>query len=133
MLGSVSGGLEEEAEPPALEATVADPRGAFTAAAAEAGEEEEECSPALKAATADPAGTFTAAAAEAGGSEEPELAAGDACANVGGTGGAEEEAAGEPGTAITGDTIGDGCEVGVEEEEPVVEMSWFSAGSTRSL
>ncbi len=90
--------------------------------------------PALKTATADPAGTFTAAAAEAGGSEEPELAAGDACANVGGTGRAKEEAAGEPGTAITGDTIGDGCEKEVEEEdEPVVVMSSFSAGSTRSL
>jgi hypothetical protein len=37
-------------------------------------------------------GTFTAAAAEAGDSEEPEGAAGNACANVGGTGGAEEEA-----------------------------------------
>ncbi len=39
-----------------------------------------------------PNGHFTAAAAEAGDGEEPEGAAGDACANIGGTGGAEEEA-----------------------------------------
>ncbi len=77
---------------------------------------------------------FTAATAEAGGSEEPELVAGDACANVGGAGWAEVEATGKPGTVITGDTIGDSCEGGVEEEdEPVVVMSWFSVGSTRSL
>jgi hypothetical protein len=132
ILGSVSAELEEEAEPPSLKAAAADLRGAFTAAAAEAGEEDKECSPALKAATADPAGTFTAAAAEAGNCEEPEVAAGNACANVGGIGGAEE-LVGKPRTAITGDTNGNGCEVGVEEEEPVVEMSWFFAGSTRSL
>jgi hypothetical protein len=130
----VSAGLEEEGDPPALKAAAADPRGAFTAAAAEAGGEDEECSPALKAAAADPTGAFTAAAAEAGGSAEAELVAGDACANVGGAGGANVEAVSEPGTAIIGDTIGDSCEGGVEEEdEPVVVMSWFSAGSTRSL
>jgi hypothetical protein len=136
ILGSVSAGLEEEGGPPVLKAASANPRGAFTAAAAEAGgsEEDEECSPALKAAAADPTGAFTAAAAKAGGSEEPELVAGDACANVGGAGGAEVEAAGEPGTAITRDTIGDSCEERVEEEDvPVVVMSWFSAGSTSSL
>ena len=71
ILGSVSAGLEEEGEPPALKVAAADPRGAFTAAATEAGEEDEECLPALKAAAADPEGMFTAAAAEAGGSEEP--------------------------------------------------------------
>ncbi len=42
MLGSVSAGLEEEEGPPALEAAAADPRGAFTAAAAEAGAEVKE-------------------------------------------------------------------------------------------
>ena len=41
MLGSVSAGLEEEEGPPALEAAAADPRGAFTAAAAKAGGDEE--------------------------------------------------------------------------------------------
>ncbi len=136
MLGSVSAGLEEEEGPPALKAAAADPRGAFTAASAEAGggEEDEECSPALKVAAADPTGTFTAAAAEAGGNEEPELVAADACANVGGTGGAAAETAGGPGTAITGDTMGDSCEGGVDvEAEPAVVISWFSAGSTRSL
>ncbi len=77
MLGSVSAGLEEEDGPPALEAAAADPRGAFTGAAAEAGggEEVEECPPALKAAAADPRGSFTAAAAEAGGEGETELVA----------------------------------------------------------
>ena len=111
MLGSVSAGLEEEEGPPALEAAAADPRGAFTAAAAEAGggEEDEECPPALKAAAADPRGAFTAAAAEAGGDEEPEPVAADVCANVEGTG-----AVGGPGTAITGDTMGDSCEGGVD-------------------
>ncbi len=136
MLGSVSAGLEEEEGPPALKAAAADPRGAFTAAAAETGggEEDEGCSPALKAAAADPTGAFTAAAAEAGGSEEPELVSADACANVGGAGGAEAETAGGPGTAITGDTMGDNCEGGVDvEAEPAVVISWFSAGSTRSL
>ncbi len=134
ILGFVLAGLEAEGDPPALKAAAADMRGAFTVAAADAGGEDEECSPALKVAAADPAGTFTAATAEAGGSEEPELAAGDACTNVGGAGGAKEGAAGEPGTAITEDTIGDSCEEVVEEEdEPVVVMSWFSAGSTRSL
>jgi hypothetical protein len=112
----VLAGLEEEGGPPALKAAAADPRGAFTAA--EVGEEDEECSPTCKAAAADPTGTFTAATAEAGGSEEPELVAGNAFANVGGAGGAKVEA----GTAITGDTIGDSCEEGVEEEdEPVVD------------
>jgi hypothetical protein len=135
MLGSVSAGLEEEEGPPALKAAAADPRGAFTAAAAEAGGgEEDEGPPALKAAAADPMGAFTAAAAEAGGNEEPELVAADACANVGGTGGATAETAGGPGTAITGDTMGDSCEGGVDvEAEPAVVISWFSAGSTRSL
>jgi hypothetical protein len=132
----MSAGLEEEEGPLALKAAAADPRGAFSAAAAEAGgdEEDEECSPALKAAAADPTGAFTAAVAKAGGSEEPELVAADACANVEGTGGAEGETDGIPGTAITGDTIGDSCEGGVDvEDEPVVVISWFSAGSTRSL
>ena len=131
MLGSVSAGFEEEEGPPALEAAAADPRGAFTAAAAEAGGggEDEECPPALKAAAADPRGAFTAAAAEAGGDEEPELVAADVCANVEGTG-----TGGGPGTAITGDTMGDSCEGGVDVEgEPAVVISWFSAGSTRSL
>ncbi len=133
MLGSVSAGLEEEEGPPALKAAAADPRGAFTAAAAEAGggEEDEECSPALKVAAADPTGAFTAAAAEAGGNEEPELVAAVACANVEGAGGAEAETASGPGTAIT---MGDSCEGGVDvEAEPAVVISWFSAGSTRSL
>ncbi len=136
MLGSVSAGLEEEEGPPALEAAAADPRGAFTAAAAEAGGggEDEECPPALKAAAADPRGAFTAAAAEAGGDEEPELVAADACANVEGTGMAAAGTAGGPGTAITGDTMGDSCEGGVDvEAEPAVVISWFSVGSTRSL
>jgi hypothetical protein len=118
MLGSVSAGLEEEEGPPELKAAAADPRGAFTAATTEAGggEEDEECSPALKAAAADPTG------------------AADACANVGGTGGAAAETAGGPGTAITGDTTSDSCEGGVDvEAEPAVVISWFSAGSTRSL
>ena len=136
MLGSVSAGLEEEEGPPALKSAAADPRGAFTAAAAEAGggREDEECPPALKAAAADPTGAFTAAAAEAGGNEEPKLVAADGCANVVGTGRAAAEAAGGPGTAITGDTMGDSCEGGVDvEAEPAVVISWFSAGSTRSL
>ena len=136
MLGSVSAGLEEEEGPPALKAAAADPTGAFTAAAAEAGggEEDEECLPALKAAAADPRGAFTAAAAEAGGDEEPELVAADACANVEGKGMAAAGTAGGPGTAITGDTMGDSCEGGVDVEgEPAVVISWFSAGSTRSL
>ena len=131
MLGSVSAGLEEEEGPPALEAAAADPRGAFTAAAAEAGGGggDEECPPALKAAAADPRGAFTAAAAEAGGEEEPEPVAADGCANVVGAG-----KVGSPGTAITGDTVGDCCEEGVDEEgEPEVVRSWFSAGSTKSL
>ncbi len=94
MLGSVSAGIEEEEGPPALKAAAADPRGAFTAAAAEAGggREDEECPPALKAAAADPTGAFTAAAAEAGGNEEPELVAADGCANVVGAGRAAGEA-----------------------------------------
>jgi hypothetical protein len=131
MLGSVSAGLEEEEGPPALEAAAADPRGAFTAAAAEAGGGggDEECPPALKAAAADPKGAFTAAAAEAGGEEEPEPVAADGCANVVGA-----SEVGSPGTAITGDTVGDSCEGGVDVEgEPEVVRSWFSAGSTRSL
>ncbi len=37
ILGSVSAGLEEEEEPPTHKAAAADPRGPFTAAAAEAG------------------------------------------------------------------------------------------------
>ncbi len=130
MLVSVSAGLEEEEGPPALEAAAADPRGAFTAAAAEAGggEGDEECPPALKAAAADPRGSFTAAAAEAGGDGEPELVAADGCANVGGA-----VMVGGPGTVITGDTMGDSCEGGVDVEgEPEVVISWFSAGSTRS-
>jgi hypothetical protein len=136
MLGSVSAGLEEEEGPPALKAAAADPWGAFTAAAAEAGGggEDEVCPPALKAAAADPTGAFTAAAAEAGGNEEPELVAADGCANVVGTDRAAAGAAGEPGAAITGDTMGDSCEGGVDVEvEPAVVISWFSAGSTRSL
>jgi hypothetical protein len=131
MLGSVSAGLEEEEGPPALEAAAADPRGAFTAAAAEAGGGggDEECPPALKAAAADPRGAFTAAAAEAGGEEEPEPVAADGCANVVGAG-----KVGSPGTAITGDTVGDSCVEGVDVEgEPEVVRSWFSAGSTKSL
>ena len=100
MLGSVSAGLEEDEGPPALEAAAADPRG-----------------------------SFTAAAAEAGGEEEPEPVAADGCANVVGAG-----KVGSPGTAITGDTVGDSCEEGVDVEgEPEVVISWFSAGSTRSL
>ena len=100
MLGFVSAGCEEEEGPPALEAAAADPRGAFTAAAA-----------------------------EAGGEEEPELVAADGCANVVGAG-----EVGGPGTAITGDTVGDSCEEGVDVEgEPEVVRSWFSAGSTKSL
>ncbi len=131
MLGSVSAGREEEDGPPALEAAAADPRGAFTAAAAEAGggEEVEECPPALKAAATDPKGSFTAAAAEAGGEGEAELVAADGRANVVGAG-----MVGGPGTAITGDTMGDSCEGGLDVEgEPEVVISWFSAGSTRSL
>ncbi len=131
MLESVSAGLEEEEDPPALEAAAADPRGAFTAAAAKAGggEGDEECPPALKAAAADPRGAFTAAAAEAGGKGEPELVATDGCANV--VGAVE---VGGPGTATTGDTVGDSCEEGVDVEgEPEVVISWFSARSTRSL
>ena len=131
MLGSVSAGLEEEEGPPALEAAAADPRGAFTAAAAEAGGGggDEECPPALKAAAADPKGAFTAAAAEAGGAGEPEAVAADGCATVVGAG-----KVGSPGTAITGDTVGDSCEEGVDVEgEPEVVRSWFSAGSTKSL
>ncbi len=100
MLGSVLAGLEEEGGPPALKAAAADPRGAFTAAVA-----------------------------EAGGDEEPELVSADVCANVEGTG-----TVGGPRTAITGDTMGDSCEGGVDVEgEPAVVISWFSAGSTRSL
>ncbi len=89
--------------------------------------------PALKAAAADPAGTFTAATAEAGDGEEPEGAAGDACANVGGTGGAEEEAetaAGGARTAMTGDTTGEGCEG--EEEDPHKYLMIPFVGFTRS-
>ncbi len=128
MLGSVSAGLEEEEGPPVLKAAAADPRGAFTAAAAEAGggEEDEECPPALKAAAADPRGAFTAAAAEAGGDEEPDLVTADACANVEGTGMAAAGTAGGPGTAITGDTMGDSCEGGVDVEcEPAVVISYY--------
>ncbi len=73
MLGSVSTGFEEEEGPPALEAAAVDPRGAFTAAAA-----------------------------EASGEEELELVAADGCANVVGAG-----MVGGPGTAITGDTMGE--------------------------
>ncbi len=124
---SVSAGLKEGGKP-ALKAAAAGPRAYFTAAAAEAGNKEDP--PALKAAATDPEGTFTAAASKAGKGEEPQETAGDACTSEGGAGGAEEEAAGEPGTVITGETTGEGCE---GEDEPVAEMSWFSAGSTRSL
>jgi hypothetical protein len=65
-----------------------------------------------------------------GDGEEPAVTDGNACTSEGGAGRAEEEAAGELGTAITGETTSKGCE---GEDEPVVEMSWFSAGSTRSL
>ncbi len=78
---------------------------------------------------ADPRGSFTAAAAEASGEEELELVAADGCANV-----VDAGMVGGPGTAITGDTMGDSCEGGVDVEGgPEVVMSWFSAGSTRSL
>jgi hypothetical protein len=62
---------------------------------------------------------------------EAERAAGDACANVGGTGGAEDEAAGEPRTAMTGDTTGEGCE-GEEEEDPQKYLMTPFVGFTRS-
>ncbi len=72
---------------------------------------------------------YSGPAAEAGGEGEPELAAADGCANVVGAG-----EVGCPGTATTGDTVGDSCEEGVDVEgEPEVVISWFSAGSTRSL
>jgi hypothetical protein len=65
--------------------------------------------PALKVADDNPKGTFTSAAAEAGNGAEMEDTAGDGCTSEGSAG------------------------VDERDEEQEGEISWFSAGSTRSL
>ncbi len=115
---------DEGGRPPALKAAAADPKGTFTAAAAEAGDGEE---------PEEAAGDACTSEGGAGGAEEePGRAAGDACTIGGGTGGAEEEAAGKPGTAMTGDTTGEGCEGEEEEEEPQKYLMTPFVGFTRS-